>query len=380
MGFFKKWNGRTRTQKKFCHKRVLIASVIAAPLVIAGIVAVDIYTTPEAQGYSWSNYYRNWYNSWSSRSSITPSKTSTQGMKNTANKYKRGSEKAVTPVSIKIVDEYTNKYKYYNYVPFEINGSISRDLPGIMLDNKGNVVKDKKILKELFKYPGLVRTFTYNVAAFNKLTSSKASTISKYCKILRTQKIRFDEAYRSGTIVKFMYYGVKIAADVAGSAKSIATGLVALAKDLASGYVQDSIKSYFSSSVSRAVLVSVKNGHNNSKQAYSACQSALTAWKSVGSKSGKITTAHAENATADVYRMFRYEAESMSDLRQALNRINNYPRLITKIGKSDFTKGMSNLKTLISKLNKEKNYWYNEQKDSRYYLDRWAREHMSRVK
>lgn len=298
---------------------------------------------------------------------------STENLKTEASKYLQNSEKTADPVSMKF-----SGY-FYNYVPFEINSTIGSDFPGIVLDWKGNAVTDKTLLKNLFKYAGVLKRFTYNVKEFDKLALKKVSALNKYCQVLKVQEIRFNEIYAQGHIVGFIYQGVKLAADAASAIQAGVKSIATLAKDLAKSKIQDTILSYLTEADSNAILESADKAYYSSKQATAACNKAKDAWKSLVSTSGSLTPEKAESATADARIAYQYEAKSISELQAALQRVNNYPKLVTKISKAKFTKGTKDLVTLADKLRREEEFWKQENEQANFFLEDWADEQISRI-
>lgn len=289
---------------------------------------------------------------------IAPQQTkgySIADFKGTAEKYLQEAEKTAAPVTLR------HNGNYYYYVPFEINKTIPGDFPGVMLDNDNEAVTDKEILKELFRYPGLVKAFSSNVAGFDKLAAAKVPALAKYCRILEVQKIKMDEINAQGNVVGVLYHGIKLAADAVAMAKTGTAGMLALAKDLAKNAVKNTILSYLVPADSRAILQSTQKAFDASNSAWKSCDSALAAWNESVSTSGKAGTEKAKQATEEVFRMYAMERNSILALREAYDRVNNYPKLVTKIGKTKFVKGMKELAKLADRLKQEQDYWQTQQ-------------------
>lgn len=294
--------------------------------------------------------------------------------KNIAGKYAQSGEQVGEPVAVR-----HNGQTYY-YLPLTINGTINGVFPGIILDGQAVPVRDQIILKEIYKYPGLLQGFADDVKGFNAIAAAKVSPISSYCRILAKQETKLDEIYFSGTVIGVLYDGAKLAFDATGLIKAGIKGLSALIKELAKGKVQDTVLSYLTEADTKAVRESASKAYQNAKQASSACKSSSSAWNSLQSAGGKITTESLTNATMDLYRMFKYEALSMSFLREALDRINKYPRLVTKIGEKSYKEAMTGMSNLVLQLESEREYWYQEYQNATTFLEMWAAEQLERVK
>lgn len=296
----------------------------------------------------------------------------TKDFTNAAAKYLQNSEKTGTPITIR------DGKKYYYYVPME---PFSGTFPGIMLDSKTKPITDENILKELYRYPGLINEFSSSVKDFNKLASEKTVALSKYCKILKVQKIRFDELNTQGNVVGALYYGIKLANDAVGLVHSSVTGMAALIKDLAKGSIQDSILSYLTDGGSSAILENTQKAYDASVKAYNSCETARKAWNYLVSTSGKVSPAYALNATKEVASMYLNEKTAITELKQALDRINTYPKIVTKIGKNDYKNGISGMQKVIDQLKVEEESWsemLNNANDD-YFISLWILEQKDRT-
>lgn len=301
---------------------------------------------------------------------------SAQTLKNAAKKYAEGNEKAGTPITVR------HKNVMYTYVPFTVNGTISSAFPGIMLDSKAKPITKRSLLKELFRYPGFIKEFADNTSGFNKLAGKKVTAFAQYCRLLEIQKIKLDALNRSGNVAGVICQGAKLAFDAVALVKSGTKGLAALIKDLAKGKVQDSIMSYFVPADSRAVLQSTQRAYDHTKTAHTKCTVALAAWNDVRTTTGKATTTQTKYATSKVAEMFYAESASMSNFSKALERINKYPKLVTKIGADDYTAAMTNMTALVQRLGAERKTWteYSDNANDKNALELWADEQVRRVR
>lgn len=300
---------------------------------------------------------------------------SNEDFKNSASVFLQGAETAGNPVTLRIDSN------YYYYVPFEVNQTLTAQFPGIMLDKSANAITDQTLLKNLFLYPALVKEFSSNIKDFDKLAVSKTAAFAKYCRILEVQSAKFSELNMQGNVAGVLYHGTKLAFDAVGLAKSATSGMAKLIKDLAKGAVQDSIISYLTETDSREILISTQKADDGARNANNACKSAMAAWNAVKSTTGKAGPAYAKTAVEKTSNMFYYEYMAMDALKTGFNKVNNYPKLVTKINKTDFKKGMDDLSKFISKLNDEKKYWndaLNNVTDENM-LELWAEEQISRV-
>lgn len=296
-------------------------------------------------------------------------------LKKTAAKYAQGSEKTGTPVTIR------HAGKFYNYVPLIVNGTIGGDIAGIMLDHKGKAVTDNVTLQTLFRYPALIKQFTYSVAKFDKLASSKSKAIAKYCAILERQKKSAAESYRSGTVMGFLYNGTKLAYDAVSMVHGALTGGVSqLIKDLAKGAIQKYILKTVTKADMDAVMAQAKRASDFSTLAHKSCQGTLAAWQLLASSSGQVPTTAAQNATLQTYKMFKYEAEFVTAVKNGLAQINNYPRIITKIGSEEYASAMENLTSLVAKLTAEQDDWHDDDTGTQESAALWAAEQADRVR
>ncbi len=324
-----------------------------------------------------SQYYQYFKGYLGSSSAITSKSTSSpsieRDLQNAAAKYTQG-EKTNAPVKL-----IYSGYVYY-FVPFEVNNTISGEFPGLMLDQNKKPVTNQKTLQELYWYAGVMKRFADNVAGFRTVATSKSSAINQYCKILQRQQAKLNGLQVSGTVTGVIYEGTKLAFDGVGMVKNAVVGFSALIKDLIKDQVKESIIKYFTSTDSRAVMDSVRTAYTNIEKATSACSSALTAWDLIASKNNAISTEQLQNATSELSRMFKHEALAIFYLRQALYRVNSYPRIITNIGKNDFNAGISGLDNLTRQLERERDYWFGEYENSKTFREMWATEQISRVK
>ncbi|MBU1180349.1 hypothetical protein KJ885_05375, partial [Patescibacteria group bacterium] len=294
-------------------------------------------------------------------------------LKSEAGKYLEGMEKADTPVTINY------KGKDYYYVPFTVNGNLNGTFPGIMLDKDAKPVTDKTILKELFKYPGVINETASTLSGFNSAVKTKADAVTKYCQLVNKQESQLRATTASGSFVGLMYYCVKVAFDGVGLVKTGVQGLSAFMADLAKGQIQDEIVSYFTGADSRAALDSAYKAYEAAKKTSRYCAEARNAWQAMKTTSGSITPENANNAIYSLAMMFSFEKDTISNLRAALQKINNYPRIITKIGASDYKNGIAGLDDLIKQLSDEKKYWDQEYQDATTFLDMWANLQIARV-
>lgn len=272
------------------------------------------------------------------------------------------------------------KNKYYNFVPFEINGTLTA-FPGIMLDHLGQPVNDIATLKELYRYPGLVKRFAGNITDFNNVAINKTSAVSEYCEILNRQEKKLLSLYKTGTVWGVIYDGTKLAYDAVDMVSSLASGgLVGLIKNLAQSKVQELVISSLSKADMKEVMVSASSASANAKKASTACKDSLSAWRLLSnSKSGKITTLSAYQATDAMGKLFKHEAYAIANLRTGLSQINKYPRILTKIGKKQYEAGTSGLNQLVSKLEQERDWWSQEKQSTSEFLSDWAIEQQSRI-
>lgn len=300
---------------------------------------------------------------------------SNDDFKSAASVFLQGAETAGNPITLRIDNN------YYYYVPFEVNNTLSTQFPGIMLDKSAKAITDKALLKNLFLYPSLIKEFSSSIKDFDKLAVSKTTAFAKYCRILEAQSIKFSELNMQGNVAGILYHGTKLAFDAVGLVKSSTSGMAKLIKDLAKDKVKDSIISYLTKTDSRAILTSTQKADDSARNANNACKSAMMAWNALQSTTGKASQAYAKAAVEQTYNMFYYEHMTMDALKTGLNKINNYPKLVTKINKKDFEKGMDDLSKFISKLDNEKKYWndaLNNVTDENM-LGLWTEEHVSRV-
>lgn len=300
---------------------------------------------------------------------------STNDFKTSAEKYLQDNEKAGDPITLRYAGN------YYYYVPVEVNSTITGTFPGIMLDSETKIVTDETVLKELYRYPGLIKRFADNAAGFNKLAGAKVAALAKYCRILEVQKTKFQETNMQGNVVGVIYEGIKLAADAVGMVKSAIKGIAVFAKELAKGNVKKAITSSFSPADSAAILESTQKAFDNSKNAYEACGAAMEAWGAVVSTSGKASVEYATKSTEEMFKMFSHEATSISALRDGVQRINTYPKLVTKIGKTKYNTAMKDLLKLTNALKKESIYWSgeNENANDANNLEMWAQEQIDRA-
>lgn len=300
---------------------------------------------------------------------------SNNDFKNSASIFLQGAETTGNPITLRIDSN------YYYYVPFEINSTLTTQFPGIMLDKSAKAITDKALLKNLFLYPSLVKEFSSTIKDFDKLAVSKTAAFAKYCKILKVQSIKFSELNMQGNVAGILYHGTKLAFDAVGLVKSSTSGLARLIKDLAKDKVKDSVISYLTKTDSREILTSTQKADDSARNANNACKSAMTAWNALQSTTGKASPAYATAAVEQTYNMFFYEHTAMDALKTGFNRVNNYPKLITKINKKDFKKGMADLSKFISRLEDEKKYWNNALNNTtdENMLELWAEEQISRV-
>ena len=305
---------------------------------------------------------------------LVGSKTSTDGLKNIAKSYTENSETPGTPVTLKY------QSKFYNYVPFEKNGNILDEFPGLILDQKGNPVTDSIILKEIFRYPALVRRFSYNVSAFDQLVATKIKAIQKYCKITTDQEKKFTKMYQVGTVWNFIFEGTKLAVDGAGLVSDLMTsGVSGLVTALAKTAVKNLIISTLTKADMNKVMASIKKAFEASKLAGASCQKSLTAWQSLSSRDGKITPEQVDNALLELSSTFKNESDTFQSLKKSLEQINLYPKIITKISPKTYQAGITNLDSLIAKLKAEADYWYNEKTEAGNVLDDWVRTQLQRL-
>jgi len=341
---------RRRIKKYFIHHKWAVLALAIVFVVLSTFILWQIFITLPAQSYS-DSY-----------------------LKNLAAKYTTSVEKTATPVIINYFG------RDYYYVPFTVNGNLNGTFPGIMFDSKAKPVTIHGTLKELFKYPSVINETASTLSGFNSAVNTKARAVTQYCTIINKQETQLRETVANGSMVGLMYYGAKLAFDAVALVKTGVQGLGALLKDLATNAVQDSITDYVTGYNSRAALTSANSAYNASKQASRYCAQARSAWQSLKTTSGSITPEKAKNATYALNRMFTHERTTMSHLRNALKRINNYPTIITKIGSSDYKNGMAGLENLMDKLYTEQKYWYQEDQDVKTFLSDWANEQIDRVK
>ena len=307
--------------------------------------------------------------------SSTAKSFSNNDFKNTASIFLQKAETTGNPVTLRIGSE------YFYYVPFEINSTITTQFPGVMLDKSAKAISDRTLLKNLFLYPALVKEFANNTKDFDKLAVSKTATFAKYCRILEVQSTKFSELNMQGNVAGILYHGTKLAFDAVGLVKSTTAGMTKLMKDLAKGAVQDSIISYLTKTDSREILISTQKADDSARNANKACKSAMEAWNALQSTTGKAGPAYARTAIEESFNMFSYEYTAMDALKTGLNKVNNYPKLVTKINKTDYRKGMDDLSKFISKLDNEKKYWndiLNNVTDENM-LELWIEEQISRI-
>lgn len=300
---------------------------------------------------------------------------SNNDFKNNASVFLQGAETTGNPITLRIDSD------YYYYVPFEINSTLTTQFPGIMLDKSAKAITDETLLKNLFLYPSLVKEFASSIKDFDELAVSKTAAFAKYCRILEVQSIKFSELNMQGNVAGILYHGTKLAFDAVGLIKSSTSGMARLIKDLAKDKVKDSIISYLTKTDSREILSNTQKADDSARNANSACKSAMTAWNALQSTTGKAGPSYAKTAVEQTYNMFYYEYMAMDALKTGFNRVNNYPKLITKINKKDFEKGMSDLNKFISRLDDEKKYWndaLNNTTDENM-LELWTEEQIDRV-
>ncbi|TAN33523.1 hypothetical protein EPN28_01780 [Patescibacteria group bacterium] len=290
-----------------------------------------------------------------------------------ANQYLESGDKSANPINIRY-----GKAFYY-YVPIQVNGKISLEFPGIMLDNKANPVTNELILKELFKYPALVMEFATTFKKFDAAAKSKTTAVRQYCGIVTREKIKLGEIVYSGNVVGVLYQGTKLSFDAVSLVKNVPAGLAALVKDLAKSEVQDAIVSYFVPADSRAALDAAQKAYDSAEKAAKACAGLTDAWNVMHSTSGKIETLKAALAVHNLSAVFSNEAEAMANLRDALDKVNNYPTLITKISKKDYAAGMAALDKLIEKLEAERDYWQARDVSVVSNAETWKDEQLRRI-
>lgn len=290
-----------------------------------------------------------------------------------ADQYLESGDQSANPINIRY-----GKVFYY-YIPIQVNGKLSLEFPGIMLDNKAEPVTDELILKELFKYPGLVVEFATTFKKFDSAAKSKTIAVKQYCGIVSREHIKLGEIVYSGNVVGVLYQGTKLAFDAVSLVKNVPAGLAVLTKDLAKGQVQDAIISYFVPADSRAALDSAQKAYDSAAKAAKACTGLTDAWSVMHSNSGKIETLKAALAVHNLYVVFSNEAEAMANLRDALEKVNNYPALVTKISKRDYTTGMAALNKLIEKLEAERDYWQERDGSIVSNAEMWKNEQLRRV-
>ena len=306
--------------------------------------------------------------------SIAAALTTTE-LKRVAEKYTAGSERVGAPITLRYQ---TNMYVY---VPVTVNGTIPSTYPGVMMTSDGKILKDAKILSELYNYPGLILEFSSSIKKFDALANNKITALAEYCRILEVQKIKFDALNTFNNVGGVLYDGAKLAFDAVGLVKSGVTGLASLTKDLAKGAIKDSIASYFTSADMREVRASTQGAYNDAKSAYSRCKAARTAWNRVISTSGQANTTYAKQATAQIRDMFSAEAAAMTHMRNSLAQIHNYPQIVANIGAADYARGMEGMNSLISRLTEEKEYWADAYSNALDANSRtlWAAEQIDRV-
>lgn len=270
--------------------------------------------------------------------------------------------------------------KYYNFVPFELNGALT-SFPGVMLDNKGQPVSDELTLKELYRYPGLIKRFADNAANFNNVAVNKTAAVKQYCEIVKRQEKKLADLYRTGAVWGVIYDGTKLAYDAADMVSSLASGgLAGLIKNLAQNKAQELIISSLSKADMKEVMTSARIASEAAKRASSACQDGMNAWRILSnSKSGKISTLVAYQATDAMAKLFKHEASAVANLRDGLTQINEYPRILTRIGQKQYDNGIVNLNQLVKKLEQERDWWLQEKQDASEFLSDWSAEQKSRI-
>ncbi len=304
---------------------------------------------------------------------IAEGKNAADFYKQAASKYLAEDEKVVNPINIKY------QKTFYYYVPIEVNSKLSLEFPGVMLDGQGEPVTDKIILEDLYKYPGLIMEFTQVLKKFDGIAKSKAASVKQYCNLVSRERIRLGEIVFSGNVVGVIYQGTKLAFDAVSMVKNVPAGLAVLAKDLAKGKVQDAIISYFIPADSRDVLESAQKAYDAVDKAATACNGLSDAWSVMHMTSGKVETLKASLAVHNLYSVFNYEAEAIDNLRAALEKVNNYPELVTKISAKDYAKGMAALEVLVEKLEAERDYWREVDISVISNAEMWRDEQLRRV-
>lgn len=339
-----------RIRRYFIHHKGAVLLVIAAFIFLSAFTIWQLFRVLPVSGYYSDSY-----------------------LQSIAGKYIKGSEKTATPIII------NHGGKDYYYVPFEINGKIENHFPGFMLDEDAKPVTNKNILKELFRYPGLLKESASTRSGFNSVAYTRAKAVSQYCSIVNTEEDQLRKTVASGEIGLLLYHGAKLAFGAVGLVHNAIEGLRALMVDLAKGQVQDLVVDLFVPKDARAALDSAYRAHAAARQTTTYCLKALEAWRSMQTTSGSITPEKAKNATESLYLMFGSEASSMKSLRDALKKIDSYPRVISGIGADDYKKGMAGFDNLIVQLDKERSDWQLAHQISTKSLDLWTGEQVSRA-
>ncbi|MFH0770376.1 MAG: hypothetical protein V1926_03275 [Candidatus Peregrinibacteria bacterium] len=329
----------------FFKKKFIIPTIVLLFVIVLGIAVMHVRT-----------------------SSLTGLSTDAQGA---AARLALGAERTGSPVALLYGGG------VYYYVPLEVNGTVSGTFPGVMVDANGNIVTDATTLRELFRYPGLLKRFAGNMRSFQKVASTKKNAIAKYCTILQRQEARLGGIVASGRAVGVVYEGTKLAYDAVGMVKNAVNGLGVLVKDLAKSTVQDSLLLYFTSTDTRAVVDSAQKAYESAQRATQACDTARGAWESIAANV-KLTTDQARGATESLGTMFREESFTITYLKEALTRVTNYPQLVTKISSTDYSVGVQGLDTLIVQLQGEQRYWQGEYEEEATFLDDWVAEQRAR--
>ncbi len=296
-------------------------------------------------------------------------------LKAAAASYLQNKEKTGAPVAL----EYDGQTYYY--IPVEINKKISQNFAGAMLDADGAAVSDEMVLRELYKYPGLILEFADTAAAFNKAADKKSKAIANYCKIIFVERTKLEALWESGEIGEVLYKGLGVMMDGVGLAQGVAKKtLLSLSKELAKKAAQDKVQSAFLPTDTREILDNIKRAHDLAEDAAGDCALAKDAW--LWTKTNidhPVPLTRVENATLSLRNMFQKEAESMANLRESIKKINSYPSAMTKINKNNYKKAIADMDKLVSRLEKEADYWDEEYNRTVARIDEWVAEQVSRA-
>lgn len=296
-----------------------------------------------------------------------------------ASMYVEGGEVAGTPVALS-----RNGQTYY-FVPFEENGSMKEHLPGLITDQDGIAVDDAQILRDLFRYPGIVLRFSSSVADFESIRAQKAKLLADYAGLLEESRDKLRPMVAQGLVGGFFVDGGNLLISTAGLVKSTVTQmadaeaadiLYNFGKELVSGAAQDAaVQSAISGDTT--VTKSVYTAHEKAEAALRECEYARKAWEAMA-PGMTVDASQLKQALGSLALTLDYEGQSVNAIGDALTGLNRYPNLMTGY-KGVYEKGLAALRQVAQGLLDEASWWRDRDQEIELFLDQWIEMQQSRL-